>query len=588
MTLSRWLRDYLYIPLGGNRKGESRTYLNLLSTMLLGGLWHGAAWTFVVWGGMHGAGLAVGRFRRDGRARRAAEPDGRVWRKRLLTFHLVCLAWMFFRADSFGAAWDVIERLVHGVGAVVAARRPGVVLAIVVGIASQYLPARIPQLLMARFSTPHRLPGRRPGAGPDALARDGPAGRGTLHLLPLLTVDAPARTRLERRAARARGGGRPPVDVVGPHEQGEDVGGPRRRLRPAGHAVVVGIGALVLGAFLNAPGLHKTAETQQPGWKRDVGIDLTKPLASVSHALLLDRPRPAVKAAIGRQSDDTIQTAIVLPPPPPPVAPTPPPPPPPPPKHGQKGHAKPPPPVRPTPPPPPPKKAFSPTHPLRIYIGGDSLVIIPGYSLQRAMGASKAYKAVGPIDGHIATGLERPDVYNWFERIREVMKKDHPNVVVVCFGANDNHDFMTGLPTGYELGSFASASWVKEYRRRVGGFMDTVIGHHGYVIWIGLPIARSENETREFDVINRIASQEAAKRPKGAAYIDTYLRFASPTTGGFAEYLPNVNGDLVQVRAPDGVHFEPAGGDIIARLILKRLNQQFDLGSWRHKQKVSA
>src|SRR5262249_8197610 len=75
MTLSRWLRDYLYIPLGGNRKGRVRTYFNLLATMLLGGLWHGAAWTFVAWGGIHGTGLAVERWVRDRRvARGLPEP----------------------------------------------------------------------------------------------------------------------------------------------------------------------------------------------------------------------------------------------------------------------------------------------------------------------------------------------------------------------------------------------------------------------------------------------------------------------------------------------------------------------------------
>jgi hypothetical protein len=386
-------------------------------------------------------------------------------------------------------------------------------------------------------------------------------------------MESPTRTRPSRRLRDRR-------ERAGPTGDGRGRVGPRRRLHPAGHAVIVGIGALVLASFLNAPGLHKTAETQEPGWKRDVGLALTKPLDSVSHALLLDRPREAVKATIGRSEDDTIQTAIELPPapPPPPVQQHPPPPlarP----VTGQGKHVKHP---QPAPPPPaPPKKAFSPEHPLRIYIGGDSLVVVPGYSLLRAMGGSKVYKVVGPVDGHVATGLERPDVYNWFDRIREVMKTDRPNVIVVAFGANDNHDFMTGLPSGYDLGSFGTASWVKEYRRRVGGFMDTVIGEGGYVVWIGLPISRSPNETREFDVINRIASQEAKKRPKGAAYVDTYLLFASPQTGGYAEYLPKPDGELVKVRAPDGVHFETAGGDIIARLLLKRLNQQFDLTSWR-------
>jgi len=102
ISLSTWLRDYLYIPLGGNRRGERRTYVNLMLTMLLGGLWHGASWTFVMWGGLHGAYLAVHKALL-GRARPA--PHGpRALLGGLVTFHLVCLAWVFFRAETFGAA----------------------------------------------------------------------------------------------------------------------------------------------------------------------------------------------------------------------------------------------------------------------------------------------------------------------------------------------------------------------------------------------------------------------------------------------------------------------------------------------------
>jgi D-alanyl-lipoteichoic acid acyltransferase DltB (MBOAT superfamily) len=107
ISLSTWLRDYLYIPLGGNRHGTARTYCNLIVTMLLGGLWHGANWTFVIWGGIHGVGLAVermlgiGRSVEDGRARLFGAA---AWARRAVVFHLVCLAWVFFRADSLGAA----------------------------------------------------------------------------------------------------------------------------------------------------------------------------------------------------------------------------------------------------------------------------------------------------------------------------------------------------------------------------------------------------------------------------------------------------------------------------------------------------
>jgi alginate O-acetyltransferase complex protein AlgI len=158
MTLSRWLRDYVYIPLGGNRGTSLATYRNLMLTMLIGGLWHGAAWTFVVWGGLHGGALAWERWRRERRspADAARRTTGRhVWAARIVTFHFVCFAWIFFRSDSFGAAWDMIVGLFTNWGAPSPLVTTGVLLAIAVGIGSQYLPARIPRLLMARFS---RLP----------------------------------------------------------------------------------------------------------------------------------------------------------------------------------------------------------------------------------------------------------------------------------------------------------------------------------------------------------------------------------------------------------------------------------------------
>ena len=156
MTLSRWLRDYVYIPLGGSRKGALVTYRNLMLTMLLGGLWHGAGWTFVVWGGIHGVGLSLERWRRD-RPGHVAHTDTRARRvvSRLITFNVVCLAWVFFRADSFHTAREILTGLVTGLGGPSPLVTAGVLLAIAVGIGSQYLPARLPYALMDRFG---RLP----------------------------------------------------------------------------------------------------------------------------------------------------------------------------------------------------------------------------------------------------------------------------------------------------------------------------------------------------------------------------------------------------------------------------------------------
>src|SRR5215207_3972423 len=110
MTLSRWLRDYLYIPLGGSRGSKLFTYRNLMLTMLLGGLWHGAAWTFVVWGGIHGGAMSVERWARD-RFHGFHMPFWLAW---LITFHVVCLAWIFFRSPDLGTAFDMIGGLTAG------------------------------------------------------------------------------------------------------------------------------------------------------------------------------------------------------------------------------------------------------------------------------------------------------------------------------------------------------------------------------------------------------------------------------------------------------------------------------------------
>src|SRR5918995_152037 len=156
MTLSRWLRDYVYIPLGGNRGGRLFTYRNLLLTMLIGGLWHGAGWTFVAWGGIHGVALIAERWWRDrpGYVEKPATAWSLAW-KRLLTFHIVCFGWIFFRSDSFADAWDLLVRLCTAWGEPTELVSGGVLLAIAIGIGSQYLPNRLPLGLMARFS---RLP----------------------------------------------------------------------------------------------------------------------------------------------------------------------------------------------------------------------------------------------------------------------------------------------------------------------------------------------------------------------------------------------------------------------------------------------
>lgn len=113
ISLSTWLRDYLYISLGGNRKGRWKTYRNLLITMLLGGLWHGAAIRFVLWGGLHGVALALHKWWMERFPRSKAMGEKMHWWNRVigvfLTFHVVCLGWLLFRADSM----QTVELMMH-------------------------------------------------------------------------------------------------------------------------------------------------------------------------------------------------------------------------------------------------------------------------------------------------------------------------------------------------------------------------------------------------------------------------------------------------------------------------------------------
>lgn len=111
ISLSTWLRDYLYIPLGGNRQGRWKTYSNMLTTMLIGGLWHGANWTFVVWGGIHGSGLGLERLLGLASNDETRSNKIVIWAKRILIFNLVCLAWVFFRATSIREAFAFLGGL---------------------------------------------------------------------------------------------------------------------------------------------------------------------------------------------------------------------------------------------------------------------------------------------------------------------------------------------------------------------------------------------------------------------------------------------------------------------------------------------
>jgi alginate O-acetyltransferase complex protein AlgI len=111
MTLSRWLRDYLYISLGGNKYGLTRTTAALMTTMVLGGLWHGASWNFVIWGTLHGLYLVLERLAVSKIKWWKSDLRPVIFLKWLLTFHLICFAWIFFRASDFATSMQVVHKI---------------------------------------------------------------------------------------------------------------------------------------------------------------------------------------------------------------------------------------------------------------------------------------------------------------------------------------------------------------------------------------------------------------------------------------------------------------------------------------------
>jgi len=156
ISLSTWLRDYLFIPLGGSRRSEGRIAANLAITMVLGGLWHGAAWTFVLWGAFHAAGLMVHRLWSGSEAPVARQLKafcGNEWVARILTFHFVCIGWIFFRSSSIDAVWELFKAL--GRWRETPPLSAAVMLALCLGLLTQLLPPLRRATARQRFS---RLP----------------------------------------------------------------------------------------------------------------------------------------------------------------------------------------------------------------------------------------------------------------------------------------------------------------------------------------------------------------------------------------------------------------------------------------------
>lgn len=159
MSLSTWLRDYLYISLGGNRGGKLRTYINLFITMLLGGLWHGASFNFIFWGAMHGIGLAVHKYYLEAKSKLTNSVVlvlENKWLSLFLTFHFVCFCWIFFRAPNFEIAKQLINQIFTqfngGIALTFVTAYYKVVLLVLLGYGLHFIPKKYETLSLDWFT----------------------------------------------------------------------------------------------------------------------------------------------------------------------------------------------------------------------------------------------------------------------------------------------------------------------------------------------------------------------------------------------------------------------------------------------------
>jgi hypothetical protein len=329
------------------------------------------------------------------------------------------------------------------------------------------------------------------------------------------------------------------------------------KLLPATRGIVLAFLSLGLAALLNAHGLRKDAESRQ-GTDREVAIGVTRPLVDVSDFLYLDRPRHELQVAIGRGDEDRIDTRVAFRVPPPagslphPRSPW----------NKPKRASK-------------PRPMFTPAHPLRIWVAGDSLAQVPGDALERASGSREEIDVLA-VESRLSTGLGQPGLYNWFTRIENVISSLRPKVAVLSFGADDAHDYLSGVPDGRTIGSLGSPSWNAEYRRRLEGVTRELNAAGTYVVWIGLPIPAGQGFSRSFPIVNRLLRSVAARHRHGAVYIDTWHMLDS-AQGKYTDYLRNAHGKVVLLRARDGVHYLPPAGDLVAQAILLHLGRVYDL-----------
>lgn len=313
----------------------------------------------------------------------------------------------------------------------------------------------------------------------------------------------------------------------------------------AGRVLLIMVLGLGLAAVVNADALVERAERKPLGDDRDRSLAIWHPVQDVAHLTQLSRLRDLGDWLVGNEDQGaaslvptTTTTALA-------TGPT-------------TTTAV----VRPV------LRSPAAGDPLRVYLAGDSIMHDAGNAFLDLAAGSPVFSSTLHYEN--ATGLSRPDFYDWPAALAADMEAQRPEVVFLLFGGNDAQGIVT--PDGTAVQDLTDPAWQAEYRRRVGTVMDVVRADDRIVLWIGLPPMRSSSYDQKARIMSGIYREAAEARP-WVTYVDTVPLFGD-ADGAYVERLPDASGNEVGVRKADGIHFNAAGADRLARHLLDLLDRE--------------
>jgi hypothetical protein len=313
------------------------------------------------------------------------------------------------------------------------------------------------------------------------------------------------------------------------------------------HATAVwqaSIASLVVFLFLASGSLVRQASAQQDGVGRAISMNIARPIDRVSNFFSLNRPLDLANQALGREEQEP---AVLFPPttlPPPSL--------------GSTTTTLPP-------------RVVSPEAPLLLQVFGDSQAINVGTVMQKHAADDPLVEV--EYDAQVATGLARPDYYNWPARVQESLDEREADVVVLNYGANDDQSLMD--PAGDVVAHFGSPEWDDEYRRRIAGMMDLLKKEQRRIVWLGGPQVRKATLNETLAKSNAWAREEANIRP-WVDYVDSWDRLSGPE-GEYVDYFIPEGQPAIKCRRSDGVHLTLDCLDIVVGDVLAAIRPMFPI-----------